>query len=311
MNLYQLICELVEVFYFSKTNFKVVVMKKAIYFAMLILFYSVFLSGTALADVGLDLGSASGNPGVEVQIPIFLSNYPNGPIIVATSNEITYDSNYLAPLGPVMGPAGQAAGKEIISNITETGLYIVGVLGTTDQNLKTPILDGIVAYVRFRIKDTVPTGTYILGNKPGCTTADGTDIPVSGTDGFIDVSGTNTTTSVLNTTTVQPSTTTTNPTTTTTTVKPTTTTTPKPSLCAAESIYGENAEETELLREYRDNVLSKTPDGQEFIKNYYKFSPSVTKLLEQRPLLKNRAKALIDSMLPGIKKKVDESNTEP
>ena len=81
--------------------------------------------------------------------------------------------------------------------------------------------------------------------------------------------------------------------------------------CAAEAIYGEDSEQTELLREYRDKVLSKTPEGQELIKTYYKFSPTVTKLLEQRPLLKNRAKAFIDSMLPGIRKKVEESNREP
>ena len=95
----------------------------------------------------------------------------------------------------------------------------------------------------------------------------------------------------------------------TTTPKHSTTTTnnANPSLCAAEAIYGEQSEETELLREYRDNVLSKTPEGQEIIKTYYKFSPTVTKLLEQRPLLKNRAKAFIDSMLPGIRKKVEES----
>jgi hypothetical protein len=85
-------------------------------------------------------------------------------------------------------------------------------------------------------------------------------------------------------------------------------TTQKRSLCAAEAIYGENAEQTELLREYRDNVLSKTSEGQETIKTYYKFSPTVTKLLESNQHLKNKAKAIIDSMLPGIRKKVEESN---
>jgi hypothetical protein len=88
----------------------------------------------------------------------------------------------------------------------------------------------------------------------------------------------------------------------------TTTTTSKP--CAAETIYGENSEQTELLRKYRDTVLSKTPEGQEVIKTYYKFSPTVTNLLEQRPLLKNRAKAFIDSMLPGIRNKVEETRRE-
>ena len=89
-----------------------------------------------------------------------------------------------------------------------------------------------------------------------------------------------------------------------------TTTTVPAHPCAAEAIYGRDSEETGLLREYRDKVLSKTSEGQEIIKTYYKFSPPVTKLLEQRPLLKNRAKAFIDSMLPGIKKKVEESNRE-
>ena len=74
--------------------------------------------------------------------------------------------------------------------------------------------------------------------------------------------------------------------------EPTTTTTTTISSwsCAVDFIYGENSEQTELLREYRDKVLSKTPEGQELIKTYYKFSPTITKLLEQMPLLKNRAK---------------------
>ena len=58
--------------------------------------------------------------------------------------------------------------------------------------------------------------------------------------------------------------------------------------------------------QYRDNVLSKTAEGQELINSYYKFSPAVTELLERRPLLKNKAKMIIDNMLPGIRKKVQE-----
>jgi len=131
---------------------------------------------------------------------------------------------------------------------------------------------------------------------------------------------TTTTTSVQATTTstVQPPTTTTANLTTTTTVQPststapisTTTTTTKPPLCATEAIYGEHAEQTKLLRAYRDSVLSKTAEGQELIKTYYKLSPTVTKLLEQMPLLKNRAKTFIDSMLPGIRKKVEVSQSK-
>ena len=110
--------------------------------------------------------------------------------------------------------------------------------------------------------------------------------------------------STSTTTTTQLSTTTTEPTS-------TTTSTMRSGPCAAEAIYGENAEETELLRKYRDNVLSKTPEGQEIIKTYYKFSPAATMLFKQRPLLKNRAKTFIDGMLQGIRKKVEESSKQP
>lgn len=91
----------------------------------------------------------------------------------------------------------------------------------------------------------------------------------------------------------------------------TTTTTIHSGLCAVEAIYGEISGETELLKEYRDNVLSKTPEGRDIIENYYKFSPMLTRLLEQMPLLKYRAKTFIDGMLPGIRNKVAESNKEP
>jgi hypothetical protein len=113
------------------------------------------------------------------------------------------------------------------------------------------------------------------------------------------------------TTTISPTSTTTTTQLSTTTAEPTTTSTIQSGPCAAEAIYGENSEETELLRKYRDKVLSKTPEGPKIITTYYKFSPTVTMLLEQRPLLKNRAKTLIDGMLPGIRKKVEESNKEP
>ena len=133
-----------------------------------------------------------------------------------------------------------------------------------------------------------------------------TTIPIGTTTTTIPGGTTTTTTAGTSTTT----TTIQGGTTTTTTIPngTTTTTTPKPPLCAAEAIYGENSEQTELLREYRDKVLSKTPEGQEIIKTYYKFSPTITNLLEQGPLLKNRAKAFIDSMLPSIREKVEESN---
>ena len=119
-----------------------------------------------------------------------------------------------------------------------------------------------------------------------------------------------TTTSITSTTTTQPTTIPTSTTTigqSTTTTTPTTTTTICSGPCCVKALYGENSEETELLRKYRDNVLSKTPEGQEIIRTYCAFSPRIVSLLEKNPLLKKKAKMIIDSMLPGIRKKVEES----
>jgi hypothetical protein len=57
-------------------------------------------------------------------------------------------------------------------------------------------------------------------------------------------------------------------TTTTTTVSDTTTTITE-ERCLAEAVYGEYSQETDLLRNYRDSVLSKTPEGQKIIRLYY------------------------------------------
>ena len=121
---------------------------------------------------------------------------------------------------------------------------------------------------------------------------------------------TSTSTTISATTSIITTSTTSLVTTSTTTIS-TTTTTIRSGPCAAEAIYGENSEETELLRKYRDNVLSKTTEGQEIIKIYFKFSPKATMLLEQRPLLKNRARTFFDGILPGIRKRVEESNKAP
>jgi len=71
--------------------------------------------------------------------------------------------------------------------------------------------------------------------------------------------------------------------------------------CVAERIYGNFSEETELLRNFRDNVLNKTHKGQEIIKLYYKLSPAVVKAMEGDKAFKEEIKAIIDTILPLIK----------
>ena len=78
-----------------------------------------------------------------------------------------------------------------------------------------------------------------------------------------------------------------------------------PSTCPIESLYGEHSKETELLRYFRDTVLSKTPEGQKIIKLYYQWSPVLIKMMGGNEEVKDTVKAMINRVLPLI-----ESSTQ-
>jgi len=101
------------------------------------------------------------------------------------------------------------------------------------------------------------------------------------------------------TTTTVASTTTTISGSTTSTISGSTTTTVQP--CPTEEIYGEQSEETELLRYFRDAVLSQTPEGQELIKLYYELSPVIVKAMKEDEKFKEDVKEMIDEVLPLIR----------
>ena len=76
-------------------------------------------------------------------------------------------------------------------------------------------------------------------------------------------------------------------------------------LCPARQIYGDNSEKTQLLRYFRDSVLSKTPEGQEIIKLYYQWSPVIVKTMEEDEEFKEDVKELIDGILLLIEEVLD------
>jgi hypothetical protein len=85
----------------------------------------------------------------------------------------------------------------------------------------------------------------------------------------------------------------------------TTTTTTPPTPCPFKKIYGEYSEQAELLRDFRDNVLNQTPEGQEIIRLYYEWSPAVVKAMGEDEEFKKKLKAIIDGILPTIKEEVE------
>jgi len=90
---------------------------------------------------------------------------------------------------------------------------------------------------------------------------------------------------------------------TTSSIGPTTSTTTSTSTqpCLSETIYGEDSEEAELLRYFRDNLLSQTPEGQEIIKLYYQWSPMIVEIMKEDEAFKQELKFMIDEMLPLIR----------
>ena len=81
-----------------------------------------------------------------------------------------------------------------------------------------------------------------------------------------------------------------------TTSHSTTTTT----ICPSEEIYGQHSEKIEFLRYLRDNVLRKTPEGEEIIRLYYEWSPVIVRVMEDDEEFKEVVKEVIDSILPLI-----------
>lgn len=83
---------------------------------------------------------------------------------------------------------------------------------------------------------------------------------------------------------------------TTTTSSGSTTSTSVPS-CLTEQIYGNSSKQTQLLRYFRDNILSKTPEGREIIKLYYQWSSVIVKAMESDEVFKEEVKEMIDGVL--------------
>jgi hypothetical protein len=70
-------------------------------------------------------------------------------------------------------------------------------------------------------------------------------------------------------------------------------------------IYGDHSKETELLRSFRDNILSQTPDGQEIIRLYYEWSPLVVEVMEEDEEFREELKEMIDGIRPLIRETVE------
>ena len=89
-------------------------------------------------------------------------------------------------------------------------------------------------------------------------------------------------------------------TTTTEEVIPSTTTTTKEKKCCLVKIYGEDSDEIAIMRYIRDNVLSKSEEGQQIIKTFYRLSPAIKRAMRRDKELKAEIKEMVDGILEAI-----------
>jgi PKD repeat protein len=137
------------------------------------------LTVTVFSRPSLTLASVAGAPGSVVSVPIALAN--NGATVCGTVNKISYSDTILTFLDAQIGPAAQAAGKDVAFYLNPaTKVITIGITGFN----QTPIADGVVAYARFTIKAGMSGSTTVTSV---CNVADcgGNDLPTNCFDGSV------------------------------------------------------------------------------------------------------------------------------
>jgi hypothetical protein len=67
--------------------------------------------------------------------------------------------------------------------------------------------------------------------------------------------------------------------------------------CLLKVIYGEYSDEMERMRYFRDNVLSQSQAGQEIIRLYYEWSPTIVSAMEEDEAFEAEVREVIDGAL--------------
>jgi hypothetical protein len=76
-------------------------------------------------------------------------------------------------------------------------------------------------------------------------------------------------------------------------------------LCPAEIVFKNDTATLDLLRRFRDGVLSKTPEGRRWTAFYCRQADVIAEMLENSPELRLQTRAAVDRLLPDIGLLVD------
>jgi len=70
--------------------------------------------------------------------------------------------------------------------------------------------------------------------------------------------------------------------------------------CPSSYLLGQDDPQLDVLRDFRDNVLTQSPAGQELIKLYYQWSHAIVLAMEEDEAFKEEVKELLDGVLEVI-----------
>jgi hypothetical protein len=84
-----------------------------------------------------------------------------------------------------------------------------------------------------------------------------------------------------------------------TTSMPASTTTTAP-FCPIRNILGEKLDNILLVQEFRNTVLLNSSRGRYYVLRYYQHAPELMQIVQQNPLIRNRAAAFIQGLIPDI-----------
>ena len=76
-------------------------------------------------------------------------------------------------------------------------------------------------------------------------------------------------------------------------------------VCPSAYLLGERDPRIDVLRQYRDEVLSQSPVGKEIIELYYQFSPFIVMVMKEDESFKEDVKGMIDGVLGLVEEETE------
>jgi len=133
----------------------------------------------------MSTGSGSGEAGGNITLPITLSNQ-SGTSVAAVSVDIGYSTAVFKNPSASIGPAGEAADKEVATGDISSGLFRVSVLSASNNDV---IGNGVIAYLTLNIQTSAPIGSTTLTTTASGSDPSGGNVIVNGSNGTVTILG--------------------------------------------------------------------------------------------------------------------------